>query len=41
MGDDADDDNVSNGDDDKPDGNGNFDLVANMLPEEWLKLGGS
>ena len=25
----------------KPDGNGNFDLVANMLPEEWLKLGGS
>lgn len=25
----------------KPDGSGNFNLVANILPEEWLKLGGS
>jgi len=23
----------------KPDGNGKFDLIANMLPEEWSKLG--
>lgn len=22
----------------KPDGNGGFELIANMLPEEWLKL---
>ncbi|MGD1702478.1 histidine phosphatase family protein [Dapis sp. BLCC M229] len=25
----------------KPDGSGNFDLVANVLPDEWLKLGGT
>lgn len=25
----------------KPDGNGNFELIANVLPDEWLKLGGS
>jgi len=25
----------------KPDGNGNFELVANVLPDEWLNLGGS
>ncbi|MDY7007064.1 MAG: histidine phosphatase family protein [Cyanobacteriota bacterium] len=25
----------------KPDGSGNFELIANVLPEEWAKLGGS
>ncbi|WP_287525549.1 hypothetical protein [Okeania sp. SIO2C2] len=25
----------------KPDGSGNFELIANVLPDEWLKLGGS
>ncbi|MEM1172394.1 MAG: histidine phosphatase family protein [Cyanobacteria bacterium P01_H01_bin.35] len=25
----------------KPDGSGNFELIANILPEEWLKLGQS
>lgn len=23
----------------KPDGNGGFELIANLLPEEWMKLG--
>ncbi|NEO52635.1 MAG: histidine phosphatase family protein [Okeania sp. SIO3B5] len=25
----------------KPDSSGNFELIANVIPEEWLKLGGS